>query len=200
MSATRLTKSLREEIHNALMERAYVERKEEIARIEHNLGMRVYNDLYPLQVQEQMKMLPSDFFHQATTIQIAFGGYYYHISLLEAISLAYKNYRPYGGAVANYPAGHELTEAYIELKKLKDEYEHDRQRLYSESSAILESCSTFKKLIETWPAIEPVLQKLNIHATQSKEIHLPAVIQDMNALFSLPPDEDDQDTDGVLAA
>jgi hypothetical protein len=200
MAATRLTKELRKEIHNALMERAYTERKEEIVRMEHNLGMRVYNDLYPPQVQEQMKMLPNDFFNQATAMKVAFDSNYHHISLPEEIALAYKDYRPYGGTVANYPAGHELTDAYIKFKKLEDEYKHDRMRLYSESNAILESCTTVKKLIETWPEIEPILQKLNIHTAQSKEVHLPAVIQDMNALFSLPPAEDGQDINEVLAA
>ena len=74
MSATRLTKDLRNIICNTLMERAYVERKEELDHMERNLGMEVYNDRYPLQVQEQMHKLPKDFFEESTVLRVAFNG------------------------------------------------------------------------------------------------------------------------------
>jgi len=199
MAATRLTKNMREEILHTLMERAYVERKEEIARMEHELGMAVYNDNYPAKAQAIMATLPEEYFERHGVLYAAFNDCYYHLALNERVPVGHHHYRHYA-AMANYPEGHELTETFIKFRKLKGEYERDSQRLRSESFAILESCATVKKLVETWPEIAPVLQKLNISLVQTREVYLPAVIQDMNDLFRLPPDDDNSDTVEALAA
>ena len=199
MATTRLTNSLRYKIHNALMERAYVERKEEIARMEHALGMAVYNDKYPSDSQALMRKLPDTFFDQSSVITAAFNNAYYHLSVQEPIPLGYFHARS-RCALNNYPEDHALTEVFKAFRTTKEEYEKDRDRLAAESSAILQSCSTVKKLIETWPDIIPVLEKLNIQAHQCKAVHLPAVIQDMNALFRLTPEDVEIDNSLALAA
>jgi len=198
MAATRLTKNMREEILHSLMERAYVERKEEIARMEHDLGMAVYNDNYPAEAQAIMATLPKEYFDRHGIIHAAFNGSYYRLTIKKPVPVGHHHTRHFG-AIANYPGDHELTEYFIRFEKLKEEYEHDRQRLRSESFAILESCGTVKKLVETWSEIAPILQKLNISLVQTKEAYLPAVIQDMNDLFRLPPDGE-QDDNQALAA
>ncbi len=199
MSATRLTKSLRDEIHNALMERAYVERKEEIARMEHDLGMAVYNDKYPSDTQALMRKLPDSFFEQRSSIYVAFNSDYCKLSIQESVPVGELHAHSWH-ALDNYSEDHELTDSFKIFRKAKEEYEKDRNRLAAESSAILQSCSTVKKLIETWPDIIPVLEKLNIQAHQCKEVHLPAVIQDMNALFRLTPEDVEIDNSLALAA
>jgi hypothetical protein len=102
--------------------------------------------------------------------------------------------------VENYPEEHELTGAFKIFRQAKESYENDRNRLSAESSAILQGCQTVKKLIETWPDITPVLEKLNIQTHQSNEVHLHAVIQDMNALFRLTPEDVEVDNPQALAA
>lgn len=198
MAATRLTKSLRDEIHNALMERAYVDRKDEVARMEHDLGMAVYNDKYSPAVQTLMKQFPDDFFEQHRAIYVAFNDDYYHLSLQQSVPAGNQHTR--WRAMDNYPEEHELTDAFKKFRKAKEEYENDRDRLSAESVAILQGCSTVKKLLETWPEIKPVLEKLGIQSVQSEEVRLPAIIQDMNALFRLEPDDVEGDKNLALAA
>lgn len=190
MAATRLTKDMRFRICHALMQRAYVDRNKELKLMEHELGMAVYNDIYPAKIQEQMKALPEDYFERSRTLKVAFNGDWYELHVSEPVPRAYKHYRNYS-ALQNYPAEHQFTEAYLKFKKLRNAYDEDVSRLREETRAILEGCTTVKKLIEAWPAVMPVLQKLDISPFQTKEEYLPAVIQDMNELFSLPPDETD---------
>jgi len=198
MATTRLTKTLRNEIHHALMERAYTERREEIVLMEHELGMAVYNDTYSSKDQALMEQLPEEYFLKLHIIRASFNENYYHFSLLEPVSVGNLHSNLWT-AFVNYPAEHKLTDTFVRFRKMKEEYDRDRQRLSAESSSILESCMTVKKLIEAWPEIEPLLQKLNIHATQSKEVFLPAIRQDMNALFYLPPDLEDQANQALAA-
>jgi hypothetical protein len=199
MAATRLTKSLRDKIHNALMERAYVEQKEEVARMAHALGMAVYNDKYSAETQALMRNLPDTFFYKNTTIFAAFNNDYYHLPLQQPVPTGYLHARNWC-ALDNYPENHELTKAFKTFRKAKEEYENDRNRLSAESFAILQGCPTVKKLVETWPDIKPILEKLNIQTNQSKEVHLPAVLQDMNALFRLAPEDVEGDNTLALAA
>ena len=44
MSSTRLNKELRFLIRSSLMQRAFVERKQQIEYLEHELGMEIYNE------------------------------------------------------------------------------------------------------------------------------------------------------------
>ena len=62
MSSTRLNKELRFLIRSSLMQRAFVERKQQIEYLEHELGMEIYNDMYSPQIREDMSKLPRNFF------------------------------------------------------------------------------------------------------------------------------------------
>lgn len=188
MAATRLTRTMRKKIQNALMRRAYVKQKEEIANLEHELGMTVYDNKYSQENQALMRKLPAEFWERSKHIYASFAGDFYRLTLQELVPLGNQHYRHWT-ALDYYPEDHELTEAFRKFKKLKEEYEHDCQRLSAEAYGIMAACSTVKKLIETWPEIEPVLQELNISPVQIKEVHLPAVRQDMNDLFRLSPED-----------
>jgi hypothetical protein len=188
MATTRLTKNMCFSIHRALMERAYVERKEELDRKELDLGLAVYLDVYPDHVTKLMKKLPSDFFKRTAQIRVSFNDGFCHLFLPEQMPVGHNHDNNWG--VANYPAEHRLTAEFLKYRKAKEEYDADYMRLSSEAWAILDRCSTVKKLVDTWPEIEPLLRQLNIFTDQfKKDGCLPAVCQDMNVLFNLPPAE-----------
>lgn len=185
MFATRLNKEMRSLICSTLMNRAYIERKQLLEEMEHELGMNVYNDYYSPQIQENMNKLPSEFFQESVCIRVAFNNAFYNLFVKEPLLFSYRHNNLYCQAIYNYPADHELTEKFINFKKLKDEFCNERFRLEKETSAILDKCATVKKLLETWPEVEPILKELNIQTNQSREVRLPAVIHDMNELFRL---------------
>ena len=51
MSSTRLNKELRFLIRSSLMQRAFVERKQQIEYLEHELGMEIYNGMYSAHIR-----------------------------------------------------------------------------------------------------------------------------------------------------
>ena len=193
MTATRLTKDLRNTIHKVLMERAYVDRKKELEHMEHNLAMDVYNDTYPSSIQSLMEELPKSFFGRRIDINVAFNSYYYQLRLPHEVPFSFQHGQFFSNAINNYSENHEFTERFLQYKKLLETYKEDYGRLSAETSSILERCSTVKRLIETWPEVEPILHELNIPVSRTKETYLPAIIQDMNERFGLKKNKEDDE-------
>lgn len=187
MAATRLTKALRDDIHHALMKRAFVERKEDLDRREHELADKIYNRAYDEKTQALMAQLGADFFPQLQSFIVRFGHDDDRVNM--------KTARPVSNNVDNYnrcrfllvlEGDDPLTEEHRAWKKDKTAYTEERYKLSNEARGILEACSTVKRLCETWPEICPLLSALGIKQ-KSAPCLLPAVRKDMNKLFELPP-------------
>ena len=189
MASTRLTKDLRWKIHNALMKRAYVERKLELDAMEHELALAVYNDLYSQAERELLSSAPKKFFAKQTSLSASFNGAYQEVKLADELPFANKDvgvgWRSV--CVAKYDGDHELTAKYAAWDKPRKQYDEDWHKLNREAEEILDSCSTVKKLCEIWPEVCPLLQELGI-SVEAEKCMLPAIRQDMNQLFKLPPE------------
>lgn len=185
MSATRLTKALREKILHALDKRAFKKKFEKLKKTEHQLANDVYNKLYTKKQIELMQELGNDFFIMRSDICARF-----HFDLGK---LDLDAYRSFGEAHKAYYASvvfdcdDPITLRYQKFKKDKDELESKRQQKFNEAEAIVYGCTTVKKLVELWPEIAPLLASMNIHEQEERPL-LPVKIENLNDIFELPPD------------
>ena len=185
MSSTRLNKELRFLIRSSLMQRAFVERKQQIEYLEHELGMEIYNDMYSPQIREDMSKLPRNFFEESICIKVVFNNCFHTLFVKEPLIFGYLHNSLYTPDIYSIPGDHNLSEKFFNIKKLKDDFAKEQSRLEKQLSVFHNKCATVQKLIETWPDVEPILKELNIQTSQSKEVQLPAVIHGMNELFRL---------------
>lgn len=185
MSATRLTKGLRDSILYALNKRAFKKEFDELEKIENQLADDVYNKLYTKKQLKLMSELGNDFFSRYRNICAKF-----HFDLGK---LRLDDYRPFGEAYKPYFAAvvfdcdDPITLRYQKFKADKEALETKRQQKYREAEALVNSCTTVKKLVELWPEIEPMLASMNIHAQEERPM-LPVKIENLNEIFELPPD------------
>jgi hypothetical protein len=74
-----------------------------------------------------------------------------------------------------YPADHEFSKRYLSLQNQRENLEKQKTDLNHEIMAILNSCSTLKKLQEIWPESINFLDGVQIDVTKT---NFPAVVVD----------------------
>ena len=187
MASTKLTNLMRDGIHQALMKRAYVERKEDLQERERVLAAALYEHVYEAETQAKMAALPDSFFCQSGVVGAEFNGKFGRLSMRDYKPISYLHSRSHTPCLAQFDGDHRLTHGYQQWKKESDQLDEDIRKLEAEARAILNSCTTVKRLCEIWPEVCPLLKELGISIEQEKCL-LPAVRKDMNQLFKLPPD------------
>lgn len=163
-----------------IKEHAFVQRRKDLEREENALALQVYHDLHGLQNQALMDKLPSGWFELKSKLTVEIDFQTVRLSLKEQRKFAY---RYSSGIVKIYPPNHDISRAYLEYKKVKDQLSNEEQKASHDARALLNSVTTLKKLLEIWPQVEPFVKDF---WEQEKSAQLPALpIQSLNAMLNM---------------
>lgn len=178
---TRLTNYMRDEIINKLIEHRFSEHEKELQKQGHILGLAIYDDIYPPEIQKAMAALPNNFLPLQFYICCNFGSKFAQVYFGCEKPVAYKH--SYSSAkVYNFsdPLSDQFFKLRDERKELKDKKDIARETAQS----ILYSVHTVKKLLQVWPECQPFVETV---ASVPKPM-LPALpIADVNAMLGLQP-------------
>lgn len=184
METVRINTYMKETVVRRLMNHAFEERKKALQAEWYALGDAVYKDLYPEEVLTKMKAMPAEFLPMDDDVRVSFGGDFTRVYFGENRLLSYGHL---SNAARVYDSKHPLSVRHDAYHKAKDQLTEEERKAESSAKAILDSVTTLKKLIETWPEVEPFVEDFKQTATGR---YLPALpVQDLNARLGLPKKE-----------
>lgn len=155
----RLTVTLRDRIvENVLRHRFQKEEQAEKAT-HHELGIAVYNAMFPADVRSKMAALPLEFFpvtDRLTLRDYAESGHQvvtevklpHHLPISNIMECSY-----YIDGYGHYPEVQALREAL----HLEEEAENLKEKVRFEVQNMVASVNTVKRLLEIWPEVEPFI-------------------------------------------
>jgi len=178
---SRLTKEIRTDIHDGLMARKFEGRDESIEKMIQDLGLKVYNTVYPRDVRKKMASFPEGAFVNGKNIKVAFGG--------ERRCFKFEDYKLFFYEHANswneiemFAGDHQLTAAHREIAKAEGQLKSEREALSLQVTAALRSCNTIKQLTDAWPEVVPFLPP-----SKASPAGLPALpFSSLNKMLALP--------------
>lgn len=96
-------------------------------------------------------------------------------------SFHFKKSRP--GCAMNFSADHKLSKKFTKLENAKEDLDAKICEVITSAKAVIYSCTTFKKLLDTWPEVKEYVPE---HFLLEHNVGLPAVqIEDVNKLLKL---------------
>lgn len=176
-----LRRSEVDKIVSRLLEHKFGEAFKKLKEREVKLAERVYNDVFSAAHRKLMAELPEGWLPARSHIVARFGGSQGRLD--HGTPLRVPNSKSDSwGTLKVYEATHALAEAYQELENDKATLKAERTRLSQEATGAITTARTMKRLLETWPEIEPFTRGL------AKPVSLlPAIpIQTLNSSFGLP--------------
>lgn len=182
MTSTRLTKTIREQILDAVMKHGFDARKEAMKEMHFKLGEAIYNDLFPAKVREQMAALPKGFLHTSESVLVAFSGEVYRASFREHKPISYL--RRDWEAMKAYDCTHTLSKQHDKVIAAQKALNKERDEAKSMAESLLNSAYSTKQLIAAWPEVEQFVRPY-IDAAPCTALAIP--VQKLNKALSLPP-------------
>jgi hypothetical protein len=177
---TRLTKTIKERICKNAVEQSPANK--ELEKVDENLlqlALDVYNDnvtAEQLKEADEIKIrsenLPFNYyfsFRINRDVRCYFNGFCAYLALPPEQDFYELNEKPM------YHADHEFSKRYLSLQSQRENLEKQKTDLNHEIMAILNSCSTLKKLQEIWPESINFLDGVQIDVTKT---NFPAVVVD----------------------
>lgn len=118
-----------------------------------------------------VKSLPIKLVKSSSTFWPTFGGcstYY-----------TFEEERPF--VLESFPSDHKLAKKFTKLENDKKDLQSKIDEVTNSAGSVIYSCTTFKKLLETWPEVEEYTPK---HFLKEQNVGLPAIqIKDVNKLL-----------------
>ena len=190
---SKLTKSIREQMARKLVAHRYNDEAKEIMYTDRALFDRAYKHRYSEATVNHMEGVRKEFpeaFNRAERMTVNAGGY--RVTVGGGFSSRWVNVqsapRPAVLLIDSYMA-HNITDEKL-IEELKTHFDKKRafdgvcETAYNEAMAVLNTCTTGKKLAEAWPEAMPVIGDL----IPEGERTLPVVqVADINKKFGLPP-------------
>jgi hypothetical protein len=192
---SRLTNTIREQMARKLVAFRYTDEAKALVQLNRALADRAYAHLYTKDVTDAMEVIGKAFsgaFERTTYgFFVNAGGYSVELGCeLHSHWIQFEQAKPEGYlVVSRYSKNHNLTDEKLieEAKDFADRYRRFGaacQTAYNEAMAVLNTCSTGKKLAEAWPEAMEVIGDL----IPEGERTLPVVqVADVNKKFGLPP-------------
>lgn len=150
--STRLTNSLREECVKKALAHALDERKTALRGKRMAFANDVLDDILGPELLRWIATAPEGALPKIQGFTCVFsGGAYAHLALGGARLVT--EAQRHGNALARYSYDHPLSVRYRELEDEKQVLAEEEEKLRAEMRAVLASCSTKKKLRETWPEL-----------------------------------------------
>lgn len=179
---TYLNATNRHDILKRALEHAFGEREKALTqkRLEH--ANDVYNDVYPADVQKQMRDLPRNYLPKGSCIMCRFDRDDMRIEFGDERKLVSYYHFNRSSYAKIYDPLHSLCVRHFEIKKEEEQLDTEKTRAKSGITAILESVRTVQKLYEVWPECEPFIKDY----LSSTNAMLPALpIADINLMLGL---------------
>ena len=191
---SRLTKTIREQMARKLVQFRYTDEAKTLVQLNRTLADRAYTHLYTKPVLDAMALINRTFrdtFDLREQMHVNAGGYRtivggdLHSRWIKFEQAESAKRLTVGG----YYASHNVTDEKLieEIKAFADRYrsfDATCETAYNEAMAVLDTCSTGKKLAEAWPEAMEVIGDL----IPEGERTLPVVqVTDINKKFGLPP-------------
>lgn len=183
----KVTKTMREELLTELERRAFTEQHIELLKQEEDLGDQIYMRAYDADTRGKMASLPKSFFPRKKTISALLGDDYYRMAMSTERPFPF-SHEYIGVASVTLDANDPLVQAYEGWKTTWDAFRELKYRHLQAVKAFLDSCPSIKQVRSNWPELTPLIDKL---MPDKKDKAVPAVIQNWNEIFKLPPDEVD---------
>jgi hypothetical protein len=200
--ATRLTNDIRDSIVAKLMKHRFGDAIDTLIKDRAAFAEKIYNDVYPETQRHRMASLPAGWLPEDSDLSVEFNGqargytrlpfdgsFYGPMarfrSKVERVHRRILNKHDHSACAKSYDATHALAVEYGQLSDRFDSLKAEFETAERKASAALASVTTIKRLIETWPEIEPFAKEFD--ETPPK---LPAIpTSDLNQLLDLPVDE-----------
>lgn len=192
---SRLTNDIRNAMARKLVAYRYANDAKELAQLNRTLADRAYAHLYPKELLDAMAVVKKahrNAFEVSEKLRVNAGGYrvdvggQLHTYWVKIEQVTHDGYL----VIDRYPSMcHSITDAALseEIKNFVTRVEQFKalaEAAYREAMAVLDTCSTGKKLAAAWPEAMPVIGDLIPEAERT----LPTVqVADVNAKFGLPP-------------
>lgn len=162
----RLTKRIREEITNAVLKHRFDEVDTALKKQRSELALDCYRARYTAEQLRQIKDMPEGWLPKANYIAVQFEGLrkaYTHLCFNGSISWARTEsiYMPMPHKDVDNPmllgAKHKLTKRYNALEDKQELRDSQYVEVTQSVHTLLTSVQTVKKLVETWPEVEPFI-------------------------------------------
>ena len=193
---TRLTNDIRTSISEALLKHRFTEAVTAHAKEMATFAQEVYEDKYKKAQRAAMNALPDGWLYESSDITATFGTSFQRLNFngseygeLAKFNASYSDTVTFrvlakdkGSCVSTYDAGHKMSSRFDVLKGKSQDLKTQITEARRQVGAALSSVTTIKRLIETWPEIEPFARKF-----EGEKSHLPALPTDaLNAILDLP--------------
>lgn len=185
MASQRLAKYQRDAILADISKHAFEAREKALEEEESRLAKEVYLDIYPLEVQKKMDLVPAGFLPTTKTLNVKFIDKYTQIHLEEflKVSFALK-----GVCAKVYEESHPISVLFFSIEGRKEELENEKTSRLASARAVLSSCTTYRQLIETWPEIEPFARRWKDSNPARPDRHAVVLATStLNQALGLPP-------------
>lgn len=183
----RLTNWDREQICNAAISAAFTPRFAAQKEAESALATEAYETVFPADVRKQAARMPKGWLHLDNCLRFNVNGMDLHLDVIgDGLPVPYD--RVYCSRLGTITG--DLADRIIAHFGAKDELKAERDRAKRSLMALLQTCSTLKKLQQEWPEGEPFWSAL---AAKEREPGLPApLVNDINKMLGLPTREAEQ--------
>jgi len=191
---SRLTKDIREQMARKLVAHRYTDEAKEIMYKDRSLFERAYDHCYSKATIKHMEAIRKEFpnvFTESSSFRVNAGGYRVTVGdgfrsrWVKVESDPNRSKRLMVGVYTDCNITDEkLTEETKTYADQRRAFESKCETAYCEAMAVLNTCTTGKKLAEAWPEAMPVIGDLIPEGCRT----LPVVqVADVNKKFGLPP-------------
>lgn len=184
MASQRLTNYVREAILKAALDRAFKAREEELKAEQRAFADAVYHDQYPPELLSKMKALPDGFLLTDDDFRVRFGSNNWERVCWGERRIIAKKHE---GTAIIYDDDHALSLRFNELERKDEELCAEKTAAERNAKAVLNSVTTYNKLIEVWPEIEPLAAPFKQNEARATTFALSLPITQLNKALGLPP-------------
>lgn len=144
------------------------------------LAKSIYCDVFSPAERKLMDSLPKGWLKVRKSLKVKMSGEVVSLQLPENMEFRFPEYKAvseYSDTILEvYDGSHKFSEKYRELKNKKKSLEQERNQLLVEIKAVVESHTTDKKLIESWPEVETIVRS----TIKSKQTALAVPVDSLN--------------------
>lgn len=171
----RLTNGHRDIIIERLCEQCFGKQERELHKAKKDFADKVYEDMYPVALRRLMEKLPKGYLPTTDSIYGSFGGQRHWLTMSKVRRVANDRLDKH------YTASEPLCAEFFELLHQEKNYQDERNTAIRQARAVLNSCTTLKKLIEVWPEVKPFVADFGKKPVTTKALTLS--ISELNKHF-----------------
>jgi len=158
----KLTNDIRTTIANNAIKESFKERDDALKKRHHDMGMKLYEILFPKDLRDKLKKIPDGWFGMDKCLKFNCAGYNLTFLVDEEVPVP----RSYGCAVLGAITGAEAEEAQA-LAKESEVMRNEAKAAHRALSTMLASITSTKQLEQAWPEGKPFYQQYIVEKSKS---------------------------------